>query len=178
MQDDEKNILLKHGKLISLSQGNILDTKQFFLGCFAIAVCCTFYLITIVLLVIPQVEWDAQLIALNVGCDVGATALLSLFIYIFIKNRKLKQKLRVWLDDAVQIRAYSKKIGENRLGIQPKATKIQVRFSLNDIVHNKESTVKLFGGQSGYAGWFNNYADRKVDILYSPEYDEVMIIKD
>lgn len=178
MQDDEKDILLKHGKLISLSQGNILDNKQRFVGWFAVAVSCLFFILTIVLLAIPQVEWDVELIALMSICDAGAVAMISLCTYIFIKNKKLKQKLSVWLYDSVEIHAYSKKIDEYRGGMQPKATKIRIDFYCNDVAFRKESTVKVFGGQSGYAGCFNNYADKEVNILYSPEYDEVMIIKD
>ncbi len=62
--------------------------------------------------------------------------------------------------------------------MQPKATKIRIDFYCNDAAFRKESTVKVFGGQSGYVGCFNNYADKEVNILYSPQYDEVMIIKD
>ena len=83
MQDDEKDILLKHGKLISLSQGNILDSKQLFVGWFAVAVNCLFFILTIILLVIPQVEWDVELIVLMSICDAGAVAMISLCIYFY-----------------------------------------------------------------------------------------------
>lgn len=42
----------------------------------------------------------------------------------------------------------------------------------------RESTARVYGGGEGYVGCFNKYADREVNILYSPKFDEVMILKD
>jgi hypothetical protein len=161
----------------SLSQGNLLNRKQFFVLYLAMSVCCLFPIITIILLAIPQVEWDMQLVILMSICDIGSFSLLSVSVYVKIKNNKLINSITAWLDGAIEVRAYSKKMNENRLGIQPKATKIQVSFTLNGQVYKKESTAKGFGGQQGYLGAFNKYADREINILYSPRYDEVLILK-
>lgn len=169
--------LLSQGEIISLSQGNILDKKQRFWGYFGIVVSLLFPIITLILLFIPQVEWDMQLISLMSVCNLGTLTFISFLAFIFIKNKKLVIKVRPWLEDAVEIKAISKKIGENRLGIQPRATKIQIKFTWNGIQHRKESTAKVFGGMEGYVSWFNKYVDKEIAILYSPKYDEVMIIK-
>lgn len=177
MQSSDANALLVEGKIVSLSQGNILDKKQRLVGYLGIATVCLFPVLTVVLLLIPQVEWDFSLAVLMGICDVAAVAFISLMAFIIVKNKKLCAKIAPWLENAVEIKAYSKKIGENRLGIQPKATKIQVRFNYNGVVYKRESTAKVFGGQEGYVGCFNKYADREVDVLYSFEYNEVLILK-
>ena len=162
---------------VSLSQGRILNKSQLFLIYFSMAVCCCFPLLTIIMLLIQQIEWDFELALLMSSLNILAIAFLAVLIYIKVKDKKLKNKIMIWLEDAVEIKAYSKKVGENRLGLQPKAIKIQVQFSLNGLNYIKESTAKVFGGWDGYVGCFNKYADREVNILYSPKYNEIMIIK-
>ncbi len=178
MQTANAVSLSERGEIISLSLGNILDKKQLFWGYFGISVCCLFPILTLILLLIPQVEWDVTLVSLMSVCDIGAFAFLSVLIFVLIKDKKIVETVKPWLDDAVEIESFSKKVGEIRLGIQPKSTKIQVKFTWQGTHYIRESTVKLFGGQEGYAGWFNKYADRKVRILYSPKYDEVILLKD
>ena len=163
---------------VSLSQGQILNKTQLFLFYFGVVVFCCFPVITLIMLCIPQIEWDFEIALLISILNIGAIALLSVFIFIKVKDNKLKNKVKIWLEDAVEIKAYSKKVGENRLGLQPKAIKIQVQFSLNDIHYIRESTAKVFGGWEGYVGCFNKYANREISILYSPKYDEVLILKE
>lgn len=163
---------------VSLSHGQFFNKKQFLVVYFAMAAVCLFPLLTIILLCIPDVEWDSEMVLVVVLGNLFAFAFMSLLVYVEIKNRKLKSKIQLWLEDAVEIKAYSKKIGENRLGMQPKATKIQVRFTIDGNHYVKESTYKVFGGWEGYVGCFNKYADKEVEILYSPKYDEVMILRE
>ena len=163
---------------VSLSHGKLFNKKHFIPLYIALSTSCLFPVLTVFLLCLPAVEWDNDMIvALTLG-NLFAAAIISLFVYVERKNRKLKNKISVWSTDAVKIRAYSKKVGEIRLGMQPKATKIQVRFTLNAVEYIRESTYKVLGGLEGYVGCFNQYADRAVTVLYSPKYDEVMILKD
>ncbi|GHV02932.1 hypothetical protein FACS1894211_15200 [Clostridia bacterium] len=75
--------------------------------------------------------------------------------------------------------AYSSKIDEVRSVVwQPKAIKIQVRFKIAGQQHKKESTAKVLGGWKGYLGAYKKYADGEIRILYSPKYDEGLIVKD
>jgi len=162
----------------SLSQGKFLDKKQLYILYLGMIAFLLFPLITIIMQFIPQIEWDSQIIITMVGSDMMFLFFLSIYAFVLKKNNQLRKKIIIWLEDAIEINAYSKKIGENRLGFQPKAVKIQVTFMLNGKTYIRESTVKVFGGEKGYLGTYKKYADREIRILYSPKYDEVLILKD
>ncbi len=161
---------------VSLSHGQLFH-KQLILVYFGMVVCCLFPILTIIMIAL-QMEWTAEIVSTMALCNILGFAFLALLIYIKIKNDRLKNKIKLWLDDAVTLKAYSQKIDEHKLGIQPKATKIQVTFTFDNNHYKRQSTYKVFGGYEGCVGCFNKYADKEVDILYSPKYDEVMILKD
>ena len=135
-------------------------------------------LILIVPFIVPGVEFESIVIFVVVSGNILFVSLMSVAIYIKVKNDRLKKKILLWLEDAIETIAYSKKIGENRVGLPPKATKIRVRFAINGVTYKRESTAKIVGGQRGYLGTYNKYANREIRILYSPKYDEVLILKD
>lgn len=164
---------------VSLSKGKLLNRGQLILPCICIACCCICILITLIMAFIPQIEWDVSL-AVTLGLvDVISVSLLSVMLFILVKNNKLVNNIKLWLQDAVELEAYSKKIGEVRSGMfSSLSTKIQVRFSVDGKVYKRESSAKITGIPQGYTSWFNKYADREVKILYSPKYEEVLILKD
>jgi hypothetical protein len=130
------------------------------------------------MLIIPQVEWDSLTIFGMVGGDIFSFAFLAVLIFIKNDNNKRRDKIILCLEDAIETTAKSVKIGEIRLGFQPKSVKIQVRFKVNGKTYIRESTAKVFGGWEGYLGVYKKYADREICILYSQKYDEVLILKD
>lgn len=162
----------------SLSQGQLLGKKQWVALYLFISVFFFFPIFTLVLLVLPEVEWDSQMAFAMVGCNILFLLILALSIYLKIKNNRLKIKINLWLKDAIELKAYSRKIGENRLGLQPAAIKIEVCFKIDGKYYARNSSAKVFGGWEGYIGTFKKYADREINILYSPKYDEVLILKD
>lgn len=161
---------------VSLSHGQYFR-KRFIIVYIGMAVCCFFPILTVIMLAL-QLEWDMQMIVAMALGNVGSIAFLAVLIYIKIKNDKLKNKIKLWLADAVELKAYSTKIEEHKMGFQPIATKIQVEFDYADKHYKIESTYQVFGGYKGCVGCFNKYADREINILYSPKYDEVMILRD
>ncbi len=163
---------------VSLSRGKLWNRAQSVVFYCGIVACCCFFVITVLLIAIPQVVWDIELILIMGSCDIGAVAFMSLLIVVKIQKEKLSKDVMLWLEDAIEIKAYSQKLGENRLGFQPKATKIRVSFNIGGKHFRKDSSLTPFGGWEGYAGCFNKYADREVNIMYSPKYDEVLILKD
>jgi hypothetical protein len=122
-------------------------------------------------MLITQIEWDGQQIFAIILGNLLFLSFFVILVYILVKNNKLKIRIKIWLEDAIETTAYSKQAGENRLGIQPKAIKILVKFKIGDRVIKRESTAKVFGGQKGYLGTFKKYADREINILYSPKYE-------
>ena len=162
---------------VSLSQGNFLSKKQLCLLYVSIAVCFIFPVITIILVAIPQVEWDNLMVFMITCSNLLFLFLGGILIYIKIKNDKIKKKINLWKEDSVELSAYVEQVDEYRIGIQPKAVKIRVRFQFGNRQYLRESSAKILGGRKGYLDVYKKYVDKKVRILYSIKYDEVLILK-
>lgn len=91
---------------------------------------------------------------------------------IIIKEGVIRRKIKRWLEDAVLLSAISKKLLS--AGI-PSSSKIQIEFVYNG---KKKKQVSLPGKLLQIQTIFSRYADREIQILYSPKYDQVMILKD
>ncbi len=161
----------------SLSMGKLLSKKESYFMLFCIFFSLTLPILTIILLFIPT-EWNSTEFFALVVASVMFLSLFAVYLYIYLKDKNIKKRVALYLEDAVELDGYSKKIGEFRAGIQPKATKIEVRFNFDNRKITKESTATVFGSKKGCIGTFNKYADRKVKILYSPTFGEVFILKD
>jgi hypothetical protein len=165
---------------VSLSLGQLLWKKQkkaLWLFMIAPSLLPLFTIVFAVVLLINKIQWDGIIIFVMVSFNLIFLLLLILPIYIIIKDRKNKNKIKLWLDDAIETKAYSKKTGELKLLFLPKGIVIQVTFKINNKNYIKDSTVKVFGGGKAYLASFKKYADREISILYSPKYDEVLILK-
>lgn len=163
---------------VSLSQGQLYSTKHFIVLWFAFISSSLLIIVGIVSLVLSCIEWDSEILIGGILCILIGIGFLIVVSYCLMKDKKIKRQAVIWLEDAIELKAHSHKIDEHRLGFQPKATKIQIDFILNNNHYKIESTCKVFGCYEGCVGCFNKYADRDVNILYSPKYNEVFIIKD
>ena len=103
--------------------------------------------------------------------------ILIFAVYLVVKDFRVKSKVKMWLNDAVVLKAYSMKTGEYKSFLFPNACAIDVKFSFNGINYVKSSNIKTFGGKTGYLTTLEKYANREIDIAYSPKFDEVLIIK-
>ena len=163
----------------SLSKAHFISGKKtlrFFY--FAIATTLLLPLLTIVILIVwnvAQLEWDYYMTFVLIFGNIMSLLLFSVCLFIVLKHNQTKKIISLWLNDTVELDAYSHRIDES--GILLKATKIQVNFMYKGRVYTRESTAKVFGGQKGCTCTFNKYANKKVRILYSPKYDEVLILK-
>lgn len=104
------------------------------------------------------------------------------FAAVIIINHKNCLRVKEWLKDSVKLKAYAKTLDESKVysGFIPlKATKIIVTF-----VYNGKHISKMSGKQdsaisrfNGYSSALEKYVNREIDIMYSPKYDQVMILK-
>ena len=131
---------------------------------------------TLIMLFMP-INFTVEIICCLVGCNLLSLCILIFAVYLVVKDFNIKSKVKMWLNDAVVLKAYSIKTMEYKSFFFPKACTIDVKFSFNGINYIKSSNVKTFGGKIGYLTTFEKYADREIDIAYSPKFDEVLIIK-
>lgn len=103
----------------------------------------------------------------------------ALFIYLCIRGQKQRKTVLSWLEDAVELKAVTKEISRQLGEIIVPCVKIQVDFYYGDKLHRQFSDGKRdrFDDWPGYLALWKKYADREIDILYSPKYDEVMVLK-
>lgn len=105
------------------------------------------------------------------------------FIIVIIINHNNCKKIKKWAEDSVRLTAYSSSLDNAMVfsGFIPlRAKKISVKFKYDGRTIIKESgrTGAHISSLNGYSALLKKYADREIDILYSPKYDQVMILKD
>ena len=111
----------------------------------------------------------------------GPAFLFVPLLIILLKNNKACKEILLWLEDndIVELNAYSKKIDTwNPTALFP-AIKIQVEFEFDEKHCSFVSEKKLYGGgiPEGYHQVWAKYADKEINILYSPKYNQVLILK-
>ena len=128
------------------------------------------------LLIVPPIIAIIQKIKLTevmiIGSMLFGAGCLLFSGYHLLKEGVIRRKIKRWLGDAVLLRAISKKLLS--AGI-PSSSKIQIEFVYN---RKKKKQVSLPGKLLQIQTIFSRYADREIQILYSPKYDQVMILKD
>ena len=109
-----------------------------------------------------------------VAGGVMVIALIGLLVYLAMRNERARKEIYLWLDDAVELKAYLRKTGE----YQPETFseyvyKIKIEFKYNG---KRYSYFSRCNGD-GYSHYWLYFLDQQVDILYSPKYEEVMILR-
>jgi hypothetical protein len=109
----------------------------------------------------------------------------SVAIYFLIYDKKLKSKIKIWFKDMIMLEATTKTVAQYKdfpfsIGADNKK-KIKVIFKFNGKTITKISgepgyTEEKYNTRSGYDSIFRKYADKKVSILYSEKYDQVLIL--
>lgn len=165
---------------VSLSQGQLYGTKHFIVLWLSIIISSLLVAIGIILLTLfcIELEWNGEIFFSCVFCIIIGSGFLISMIYCFVKDKKIKKCVSLWLEDAVKITALTNKVDEFRAGFQPLSVKICVKFNLNGLTYFRESSAKCFGGKPGYLGVFKHYMDKEISILYSPKYDEILLLKE
>ena len=97
---------------------------------------------------------------------------LSIFVMLFpgyflFREYRLNQKIKLWLQDAVRLEAKCSELGARGGAYAGAGIEITVSFCYD----GNQRTA------SGFGLVYKNYAGRVVDILYSPKYDQVMMLR-
>ena len=121
----------------------------------------------------------SQLLIFIIGIIFSFGGSATIILYFLYQNRKKEKKIRECLKDAVLLEARTKDISNSVVDRIYSGVKIKVEFNYKNIVHvcqsgNKNSKKR----NNGYDKVFRKYVNRKIRILYSPKYDEVLMLKD
>lgn len=103
-------------------------------------------------------------------------------LFVLHKNCKLKKKIAMWLEDAVELTAQTITLDTFRtLGHPVAETKLQVKFNyygINKVQSSFDETKKdHWYKRNGYFKILSKYSNRTIKIMYSPKYDQVLILK-
>ena len=119
-----------------------------------------------------------------IGCVVAAFIFPVLFGIFFIRNEKRRKEIMLWLDDAVELQGYVRELAhiDDYIELPPfqikTAIKVRVEFKYEGKKLHCDSREKILGSDDdGYSKIWKYYVGKKVDILYSPKYKEVIMLK-
>lgn len=165
---------------ISLSLGTLHGKRlRRFAKKFMFPFASLFPLLTLAMLISPF-EWTAISIFSMIGCNLlGLSCFVVLPLCLILKDRRKRNKVRLWLEDAVELPARTKSFGiKYRTFFElPRGLRFEVRFKFESRKYVRSFTARKLGAEDCYEAGLEEYADREVRILYSPRYDEVMILK-
>ncbi len=146
---------------------------------FALCVSEVFGILVVLLLYglgIIYVDYLLILIIVSVVC-----AAWSVYaIYLIVRTRKHRRYIELLLQDAIELTASVKQVGENALksGIFMRAVCIEVTFCYENDKKTKCSGTTVNGSfKKRYDKYFLKYCNKSVKILYSPAYDQVLFPK-
>lgn len=111
---------------------------------------------------------------------IGLTPLICIF-FVFLDR---KRKILLWLEDAIEVEGITKTIDKRKWMIVASLVKLKIEFIINGVKFErytgdeKVSPYWNYHARDGYYSGIEKFADKKVKLLYSPKYDEVMILKD
>ena len=168
---------LKHGSFIGDSHKRVVIVFCLFAGFILLSLA-----FVVTMLCIEQIKEPgsvASFILLIVLVVIGFSISPIVVFVILRRNEKIRKELNLWLDDAIEIKAYSKEIGDHIPSLLFPAAKIQVEFELNGDHYSFDSEGKQLWGENpaGYHRVWADYIDKEIDILYSPNYKQVMVLK-
>ena len=109
---------------------------------------------------------------------------ISGLVYIIVVISKENRNIRRWKNDSVLLLANATEVDRIENGLTNIVKlKISVKFNYNGIKMMQESGEKnnkkgnLFYIHPGYDAIFLKYVDHPIHILYSPTYDQVLLLK-
>lgn len=170
MNETKKKIVatLKYGKVLSRSLLAFLFVS-IFLSCtmiialFIVAFYCNNYKIIVF--------------------DLFPALFIFVLIVLIIDGNKARQDIRKWVLDAVPIEAYCEEVLEPQKKLKIGCVgKISVSFSYNGnkiTLYSQKSADAKFDPTGSYGSdkVFRKFVNKKVNILYSPSYKEVMFVE-
>lgn len=172
MRVEDVEVTLKLGQLLNKKQIKILR------GYFIVSMIAVILLI--VMFFMPGVEHDKEFNLSIIFASIIVFGALGIFIIpVWYKDKKIKKLVSLYLEDAIESTGHGSTVQRSSGCFHiPATTKICVKFKYNGKVLKRVSSAKNMGNPKGCSSVFNKYAESEFRILYTPKYDDVMILKD
>jgi len=168
---------LRYGAFNERKRKEYFTTSIVIIGLFAIAM-----IIPIIIMSISYPYDNACLVFFIIGA-VGFSISVIVSAVLLSRYEKIRKEILKWSEDAVELYAYSKCVGEQESSepfiFNVVCAKIEVTFKLDDKKYKRLSgkTGRL-GTDDGFLRLWLDYRDREIRIMYSPKYDQVIVLKD
>lgn len=109
---------------------------------------------------------------------------LTPLICIFLVFSKRKKKILIWLEDAIEGEGITRTVDKRKWMIFSSLIKMKIEFTVNGVKYERYTGDKKvspywnYQANDGYYSGIEKFADKQVKIIYSPKYDEVMLLND
>lgn len=160
----------------SLHYGKVVSKKVIILLYVFLYISLIAPLLTIAMAIVASFgvfDWDYDLIIECVIANIFCVSEFVILCYILWYHQNLHKKIELWLEDAVETIAIAQWVTEFNLS---KPFKVLFKFRIGDEEFEKVNSTS--GIMMFYNKIFIKYDGKSVRILYSPKYDEVLILKD
>ena len=127
----------------------------------------------IILVLLGEMQFTHEVMNSIIFLNCFWALVFGVILWRIIHNNKLKKKIELWLEDAVFINASAKRL--DLMGVTYKPYQIEVSFTFKGVKYKYISRAGNW--VVGYYKFFNEPA-KDLKILYSPKYEEVLILKD
>ena len=182
----DKNITRNVAGILSFGIYNGANRKKVWIEyCIAVLILCGMIALSVIMMTIEQQKNPENIFVFIISllsCIIAIFFILFIVSIIVFRNEIIRKRIDRSIQDAIITDAYSKMIDRKTwLGVP--LIKLQVDFKINGIKYTRSSEMENknffnLGKPNGYLSGLDRYANKKIRILYSPKYDEVMILKD
>ena len=161
---------LKYGRYMGSKRINVLKS------CFYI-ILSSFILLLLLFLIcindfISQKSWD---IIISYGLILLFTLISIIILFISQKTgERQKSEIKNWYENSIEFKAFAYRIDVVNKKNKPYQIAVKFKWDGKELIRESSpgSIVK------GWHKEFAKYDNKQIKILYSPNYDEVMILKD
>ncbi|MBQ8308713.1 MAG: hypothetical protein IJX96_02660 [Clostridia bacterium] len=160
----------------SLSFGKIFSDKVNFLLYVFLGISLIVPVITVCIIftiALGEMQTSPNIISSLIFANIFAFFLFGVVLWRIIYNNKLKKRIRLWLNDAIPIKTSARRLDLTDKKYKP--YQIEVKFIFQE---KKQKYISRAGSSvTGYFKFFSEPA-KELNILYSPKYNEILILKE
>lgn len=122
---------------------------------------------------VGAMEWDKYVVGGLVGANLFGLICFVPSLYVLIKNIKLKKSLEIWLEDSEMVNAHI--LRRDLIDVNSVSRQLEVNFVFQEQAIIMRSTDNLMSKYKNK--WFLKYADKNVEVLYSPKFRKIIFYK-